>query len=121
MEALIEKRKAEKQKKGGAAAWEETEAEPKGLFHTVKYAMPTLWKGGIGKKLLFVTNIFLLILAKVLNTAHPLVLKEGIDALTVGTSAMWFIVGYVLLKLAADTCRNLQEMTFVQVAANAEV
>lgn len=63
----------------------------------------------------------MIILAKVLNVTHPLLLKYLIDTLIAGESIYFLVVAYTVNRLLADFVNNLREVTFAKVSANAEV
>jgi ABC-type multidrug transport system fused ATPase/permease subunit len=100
---------------------EEDEKETRGVIYALKFAAPALWQGSIWIKLQVIATIFLIIMAKVLNVCHPLVLKYLIDELVSGGPIYNYVALYACARLAADLTNNLREVTFAKVAANAEV
>lgn len=82
--------------------------------------MPFLWTGGFWVKVQLLVTIFLIVLAKLLNVSHPIILKLIIDTLTAGKDGYFYVGAYVLVRFAADFVNNLREVTFAHVSANAE-
>lgn len=63
----------------------------------------------------------MIILAKLLNVFHPIVLKILIDTLIEGNQTYHLVVFYGVIRLLADAVNNLREITFARVSANSEV
>ena len=102
-------------------SWQDSDAtKTYGVMYTLRYILPFLWTGGFWVKIQLVTTIFLIITAKVLNVAHPIILKMLIDTLTEGKDGYFYVGAYVIVKFAADFVNNLREVTFAHVSANAE-
>ena len=107
-------------KKGGVWSTEGVQKN-RGVLYALKFTMPALWQGSCWIKFQVISTVFLIILAKVLNVLHPLVLKLVIDTLIAGDSIYGLVALYACVRLAADTANNLREVTFAKVSANAEV
>lgn len=53
-----------------------------GLWETLKFSFPRLWRGGCCAKFVVVFNFLMIIASKATNVIGPLLLKEVIDAMT---------------------------------------
>lgn len=93
----------------------------KGIFYALKFTLPALWSGHWCIKFQVLLTAFMIVLAKVLNVVHPIVLKYLIDALIAGDTIYALVALYACAKFAADLVNNLREVTFAKVAANSEV
>lgn len=67
------------------------------------------------------TTFLLIVLGKVINVIHPLVLKMVIDWLTLGQTGYFLVIAYCIIKFAGEIVNNMREVTFAAVSANAEV
>ena len=94
---------------------------PRGIWFTAKFIFVALWQGGLWIKFQVILTLIMIVLAKILNVFHPLVLKILIDTLIEGNSIYHLVAFYTVAKLAADGVNNLREMAFSRVSANAEV
>ena len=65
-----------------------------------------------------------MILAKVLNVIHPLILKVVVDNITLGGASdkeTYFAIGwYVLVRFASQFVDFIREVPFANVSASAE-
>ena len=102
-------------------AWGTDSKESKGVWYALKFTLPALWSGGFCLKFQVVLTVFMIILAKVLNVIHPIILKFLIDTILEGGTIYWLVIFYCVVKFLADLVNNLREVTFATVAANAEV
>ena len=119
---------AEKKAAKPASTWRETDAKKsKGVFASLMFVLPMLWKGNWWVRLQVILTAFMIILSKLLNVspnpqvAHPICLKFLIDDLTAGGSGYYDLLLYVLVKFSADICGNLREITFANISASAEI
>lgn len=85
------------------------------------FIFSALWKGQGWIKLQVIITFLMIILAKLLNVFHPIVLKILIDTLIEGNQTYHLVVFYGVIKLLADAVNNLREITFARVSANSEV
>jgi ATP-binding cassette subfamily B protein len=117
--------KKQKPEEGNTGSgWHEdskNDKETKGVWYALKFTLPALWQGGFWVKMQVILTIFMIILAKVLNVIHPIILKYLIDTLVEGGSIYYLVGLYACAKFSADLINNLREVTFVKVSANAEV
>ena len=100
---------------------EEAKGESKGIWYAIKFTLPALWSGHWCIKFQVCLTAFMIVLAKVLNVVHPIILKYLIDALIAGDTIYSLVALYCCAKFAADLVNNLREVTFAKVAANSEV
>ena len=65
-------------------AKKETEATKKtySLLDFTKFTLPYLWRGGFWIRVQTVITFVLLIVSRLLNVTHPLILKYAIDAIS---------------------------------------
>lgn len=49
--------------------WEVSNAEPRGLWYTLRWTLPCLWTGGIWLKMQVIATVMLIILGKVLSVS----------------------------------------------------
>lgn len=85
------------------------------------FIFSALWKGQGWIKLQVIITFLMIILAKLLNVFHPIVLKILIDTLIEGNQTYHLVVFYGVIRLLADAVNNLREITFARVSANSEV
>ena len=57
------------------------------LWDFTKFTLPFIWKRGWFIRIQTILTFILLILSKVLNVVHPLILKTVIDDITAGTQS----------------------------------
>lgn len=62
-----------------------------------------------------------MILSKVANVIHPIILKYAVDSVRAGNLAYELILLYGAVRFLADIIKNLQEVIFANVGASAEV
>ena len=96
-------------------------AQNKGVLYTVGYILPFLFKGSVWVKMATVATALLIILHRLLNVLHPLILGMAVNSLADGEDSYFLVGAYVVVKFAADVVANLRETTFAHVSANAEV
>ena len=114
-------------------AKKETEATKKtySLLDFSKFTLPYLWRGGFWIRVQTVITFVLLIVSRLLNVTHPLILKFAIDAIAcIGEartecpshSSTYFLVAmYALVRFLADLVNNIREIPFANVSASAEI
>lgn len=108
-----------------------------GLWETLKFSFPRLWRGGCCGKLTVVFNFFMILASKATNVIGPLLLKEVIDAMTCvpvmaapgvkekvcpTEQETYVLIGiYAGFKLLYDLLNNLREIPYAAMAAQAEI
>jgi len=92
-----------------------------GLWYTMKFLIPILFKGDWVVKLQILVTVLLTFGAKVFAVIHPIVLKFIIDRMAAGEAAYYFIVLYIVLRFASEACNLSREISFASVSASAEV
>lgn len=113
------------------------EAAPKAkkysMWHYFKFTMPFLWKGGFWIRVQTVLTFILLVISRLLNVTHPLILKYTIDAIGCDQSidptncdsdhnrTYMLIFMYAGTRYAADLVNNIRELPFANVSAAAEI
>ena len=102
-------------------AWGTDSKESKGVWYALKFTLPALWSGGWCVRFQVFLTAFMIVLAKVLNVIHPIILKFLIDTLLEGGTIYYLVILYCVVKFAADLVNNLREVSFANVAANSEV
>ena len=117
-------------------AKKETEATKKtySLLDFAKFTLPYLWRGGFWIRVQTVITFVLLIVSRLLNVTHPLILKYAIDAIScigekperqdecASHSSTYFLVAmYALVRFLADLVNNIREIPFANVSASAEI
>ena len=104
-----------------------------GLWETLKFSFPRLWRGGCCAKFTVLFNFFMILASKATNVIGPLLLKEVIDAMTcVPVKASkgveektcpteqetYVLIGiYASFKLLYDLLNNLREIPYAAMAA----
>ena len=65
----IDKKASDNAKKNDKNSWDvsNSNAEPRGIWYTLKWTLPCLWVGGFWIKIQVVTTLFLIVLSKVLS------------------------------------------------------
>ena len=114
--------KAKKNAKAAGTTWGDSDTiKDYGIFYTLKFALPLLWRGGCVVKLQLLVTILLTLTAKVLAVIHPIVLKFVIDDMTAGVAAYYLICLYIAVRIAAEGCNLSREISFASISASAEV
>lgn len=114
--------KAKKNAKAAGTTWGDSDTiKDYGIFYTLKFALPLLWRGGCVVKLQLLVTILLTLAAKVLAVIHPIVLKFVIDDMTAGVAAYYLICLYIAVRIAAEGCNLSREISFASISASAEV
>lgn len=72
----------------------DSQPKPRGIPFAAKFIVSALWRGGGWIKFQVILTSFLIILAKVLNVFHPIVLKVLIDTLIKGDSIYHLVAFY---------------------------
>ena len=85
------------------------------------FILPMLFKGNWWVKVQVIITFTIIVLAKLLNVAHPICLKFLIDDLTAGGDGYYYLALYVLVKFSADIASNIREITFANIASSAEI
>ena len=124
---LLQQNKKEVTKKPAKSWHSEGSKKQYSLLDFMKFTFPFLWKGGYIVKTCTVLTFVLLVLTKVLNVIHPLILKEVIDAVTSTNYGdemqrhTYFLIGmYTLTMFSADFVNYIREVPFATVSASAE-
>ena len=124
-----DKEREERLKQG---SWQsQNSGQSYGLGAFLKFALPFMWKGGIGVKLTTIMLFVLMIVSRLGSIAHPLILKAILDNVTCkseGASATCpdiqatylLIVLYAVVKFLADFINYIREVPFAYVSANSE-
>ena len=92
-----------------------------GIFYTLRFILPILWKGDWVVKLQVIVTILLTFAAKVFAVIHPVILKLVIDAMSAGEAAYYLIVLYIIVRMCAEICQMSREISFASVSASSEV
>ena len=121
---LLEEKKEEEEIKDNQNQLGDFERKKQyGIWDFVKFTFPFLWKGGLKIRIYTVITLLLLVLTKMLNVTHPLILKLIIDGVTSfqDQSEIYFYIGmYALTKFSADFVNYIREVPFATVSASAE-
>lgn len=98
-----------------------------GFADFIKFAFPFMWKGGCGVKFVTILTFTLLILSRLSNILHPLILGRIVGGIAcTGDDCpdaydIYFFIGlYAATKFLADFLGYLRELPFVFISANAE-
>lgn len=102
------------------------------MWFYIKFTLPFLWKGGWWIRIQTILTFFLLIISRLLNVSHPLILKYAIDAVSCDSATdgscssdtghtYLLIVMYALVRFLADLVNNIREIPFATVSASAEI
>lgn len=94
------------------------------MIDFARFTLPYLWAGGFWIRVQTVVTFILLIVSRLLNVTHPLILKYAIDAIQAGdgSSNIYFLVAmYAIVRFLADFVNNAREIPFANVSASAEI
>lgn len=122
-------------KKKSMDAWGDTgENKSFGIWGSVKFSLPRLWRGGCKNKMLLLTNLLLVFVVKIAQVTNPLILWKVIDSImceeTVGSGVSeqcpteeetyTLILFYTGIKLAYDVIGTMRDIPYAMMAAAAE-
>ena len=86
-----------------------------------KVRITWIWKQGWLLRIQVILTFSLLILSKMLNVIHPLILKEVINNVTEVQEAYWLVALYAIVRFSSEFCGYIKDVTFANVSATSEV
>ena len=86
--------------------------EGKGVWNFLKFTIPALFRQGFKIKALSIICLCLVLLNKLSNVVHPLILKYAVDEVSTGAFALWLLIAYGSTRFGTELIYNINQIVF---------